>query len=172
MGMLSGCGRQQDAALAASGEVDPAAPVRTHVEVAIKAPPSLVWAVLGDISQWPSWQPDIEKTAVTGPVGPGTAFDWTTAGGTIHSRIALFEPERRLAWTGHFLIFRAIHVWTLTRRPDGGTEVSTTETLSGWPITLFYSPDDLRQADLRWLDALRREVERCVVISTGGAPAR
>ena len=90
----------------------------------------------------------------------GTQFRWTTPGGTIHSRIVLFKPGHRLAWIGHMLIFRAIHVWTLASLPNGDTEVTTTETLSGWPIALFYSSDDLRQADQRWLDALRQEAER------------
>ncbi len=157
---LAGCGRQHDAALAAHGEVDAGAPIRTSVSVAIKAPPALVWTVLSDIARWPSWQPDIEHAAITEPVGAGTRFRWTTSGGTIHSRIVLFEPEHRLAWIGRLLMFRAIHVWTLASLPDGDTEVTTTETLSGWPIALFYSSDDLRQADQRWLDALRQETER------------
>ena len=146
--------------MAARGEVDPDAPVRTSVSVAINAPPALVWAVLSDIAGWPSWQPDIQHAVVVEPVGAGTRFHWTTPGSTIHSRIVLFEPGHRLAWIGDLLMFRAIHVWTLGRLPNGDTEVSTAETLSGWPIALFYSSDDLRQADRRWLDALRLETER------------
>ncbi len=142
------------------GEVDPDAPVRTGVSVVINASPALVWAVLSDITRWPSWQPDIQRTAVDEPLGAGTRFRWTMPDGTIHSRVVLFVPGHRLAWTGHLLMFRAIHVWTLASLPNGDTKVTTTETLSGWPIALFYSSDDLRQADQRWLDALRLETER------------
>ena len=141
--------------MAAQGKVDPDAPIRTSVSVAIKAPPALVWAVLSNIVRWPFWQPDIQHTAVVGPVGTGTPFRWTIPGGTIHSRIVLFERGRRLAWIGHLLVFRAIHIWTLADLPNGNTEVTTTETLSGWPIRLFYSSDDLRQVNQRWLNALR-----------------
>ena len=157
---LAACGRQDDASLAARGEVDPDAPVRTSLSIAIKAPAALVWTVLSGIDQWPSWQPDIQKTSVVGPPETGVAFRWTTPGGTIRSRIELFEPGRRLSWIGHIMVFHAIHVWTLESLPNGNTKLSTSETLSGWPITLFYTSDDLRQADQRWLDALRREVER------------
>ena len=157
---LAGCGRSDDAAMAARGETNLRAPVRTASGMTIAAPAKTIWSVLIDIADWPAWQPDIQATAIAGPPGTGSPFEWTTASGTIHSRIMLFEPERRLAWTGHFLVFQAIHVWTLTALPNGDTEVTTTESLGGWPISLFYSSAELRRSDQQWLDTLRREAER------------
>ena len=94
---------------------------------------------------------------------------WTTSGGTIRSRIVLDEPEHRLVWIGHMLIFRAIHLWELAASGDGETTVTTTESLSGWPIGWFYSSNELREADQRWLTALKREAEHGT--NETGAPA-
>lgn len=162
---LAGCGRPDDATLAVRGATDTSTPVHAAVSLAIKAPVETVWSVLIDIADWPTWQPDIQATSITGPPRANTSFEWKTSGGTIRSQIKLFEPERRLAWVGHLLVFRAIHVWTLAVLPTGNTEVTTTESLGGWPITLFYSSDELQRSDQRWLDALRREAERRALLS-------
>ena len=157
---LAGCGRQDDVSRASHGSIDRHAPVQTTVQITIRASPVVVWKALSDIAHWPAWQPDIQTTTIAAPAAAGVPFDWTTSGATIHSQIALYEPEHRLSWTGHLLIFRAIHVWELASLPNGQTSVTTTESLSGWPIGWFYSSSDLRQADQRWLTALKREAEQ------------
>lgn len=156
---LGGCGNK-DAELAARGRVDDHAAVRVAVRITVGAPPSVVWAVLGDVAGWPSWQPDIRATAIAGAAGIGVPFRWTTGDNTIRSRFMLVEPERRLAWIGHVLTVRAIHVWTLAALADGGTAASTEESLAGWPVGLLVSPGDLERTDRRWLEALKREAER------------
>jgi len=55
--------------------------------------------------------------------------------------------------------FHAIHVWTLTALPDGGTLVSERESLTGWFISFFYSSAELQQVDQRWLTALKVAAE-------------
>jgi len=157
---LAACSRKEDVSRAAHGDVDRHAPVQTIVQVTIKAPPAVVWRALSDVSHWPTWQPDIQTAAIVLPPAAGVPFVWTTSGGTIHSNVVLYEPEHRLSWVGHMLIFRAIHVWELTSVVHGETTVTTTESLSGWPIAWFYSSDELHEADQRWLLALKREAER------------
>ena len=157
---LTACGRQEDASRAAQGAIDPHAALRTTIRITIGAAPAMVWKTLSDVSGWAAWQPDIRTTAIAQPAAAGVPFAWTTSGGTIHSRIVLYEPEHRLAWIGHMLVFRAIHVWQLAPLRGGETTVTTTESLSGWPISWFYSSDELHEADQRWLTALKREAER------------
>ncbi len=157
---LTACGRQDDALQAAKGRIDRGAPVRTTIRVTIRAAPAVVWTTLSDISRWPSWQPDIPTTTIAAPAAAGVPFVWTTSGGTIRSRMVLYEPSHRLAWIGQMLVFRAIHVWELTSAGDGETVVTTTESLSGWPIGWLYSSHALHEADARWLAALKREAER------------
>lgn len=157
---LTACGRKEDVSRATHGSINQHAPVQTTVRITIKASPAVVWRVLSDISHWPVWQPDIQTTMIAIPAAAGVPFVWTTSGGTIHSQVVLYEPEHRLSWIGHMLIFRAIHVWELASLANGETSVTTTESLSGWPIGWFYSSNELQEADQRWLVALKWEAEQ------------
>lgn len=157
--VVAACRRETDASLAERGVTDGHAHVRATARISIKAPPAKVWAILADIQHWPEWQHDIEETSIQQRPAAGVPFRWMTKGGRIHSRIVLFEPMRRMAWTGHLLIFHAIHVWTVEPLPDGETSVMTNESLAGWPITLLYSSQDLREADRRWLAFLKDKAE-------------
>lgn len=108
----NGCGRSLTALnrLAASGSIQEDAPVKTHLQVEIDAPPSKVWALLIDAASWPKWQKRIESVTVTGPLANGTRFSWKTGRTNIHSQIQLFEPEHRLGWTGKALTAKAVHI--------------------------------------------------------------
>ncbi|MGI4748064.1 MAG: SRPBCC family protein [Janthinobacterium lividum] len=139
--------------------VDDHAPVRATASIIIDAAPVDVWKVLADIRRWPEWEHDIQTTTVSRIPAIDVPFQWSTSGGTIHSRIMLFEPSRRIAWIGNLLIFHAVHVWVLHARPDGRTAVETHESMTGWPIGWLYSSKDLLEADRRWLAALKKEVE-------------
>ena len=157
---LGACSRSNDAALAARGEIDPAAPVSAHASLVIDAPPEIVWALLSDIDHWPDWQPGIDRASILlpahGPAAAGARFDWSTGHVTIHSRIALLVPRERLAWTGRMLVFRAVHCWRLIALANGATLVTTDESLSGWPVAWLISRQALTGTDQDWLDALRR----------------
>ncbi len=156
--MLTACGRPDDASLGARGAIDDRAPVRTDQRIVVAASPAQVWKVLTDVRHWPAWQHDVGSVSIADVPATGVSFRWTISGGTIHSRIVLFEPGRRLAWVGRFLVFHAVHVWTLVAA-NGGTEVRTTESIGGWPIGLFTSSEELGEADRRWLAALRHAVQ-------------
>ncbi len=154
--LLAGCGHTanlQD--LAAHGRIQPNAPISCNTQIVINAPPAKVWSLLADIQDWPNWQSDISQTAVNGVPAAGTLFSWTTAGTSIHAQIQLFVPNQTIAWTGQVLNFHAIHVWTLTPLPNGATEVTINESMSGWFISFFYSSADLLQTNQRWLTALK-----------------
>ena len=101
-GALAGCGpsiaRLNE--LAATGRVRPGAPVVAHVQIEITAPPARVWALLVDAPSWPRWDADISKVSITQPLAPGTQFTWGEGSNQVHSQVQLFEPEKRLAWTG------------------------------------------------------------------------
>jgi len=157
---LVSCGkRESPQELAAHVQIQANAPIKCTVQITINAPPAKVWGILSDIADWPKWQSDITQTALGSPAGPGALFSWTSGGTSVHSAIQLFQPDQSIAWTGRVLNFHAIHVWTLAPLPDGGTLVTTTESMNGWLITFFYSSAELLQSDQRWLNALKVAAE-------------
>jgi uncharacterized protein YndB with AHSA1/START domain len=118
-----GCGYSLTALnrLAASGSIHDNAPVTTHLQIQIAAPPAKVWALLVDAPSWPKWQKQIESVTAAGPLRSGTQFSWRTGGNKIHSQVQLFEPEHRLSWTGTALTAKAVHVWELEPEPGNQT---------------------------------------------------
>jgi hypothetical protein len=77
------------------------------------------------------WQKSVESVIATGPLSSGIHFSWRTGGTNIHSQVRLFEPERRLSWTGTAFTAKAAHVWEL--RPESGNQ--TIARYSGWVVT-------------------------------------
>ena len=146
--------------LAAKGEVDEQAAVRASSEILIAAPADKVWTILVGVDQWPKWQPDITAAKIAGPLITGTEFKWTMGRAKITSRLALVKLDEELAWTGTALHTSAIHVWQLRAAPNGGTLVSTRESMTGFMLKLFYSSKDLEKSQKEWLNALKREAER------------
>ncbi len=156
---LTACSNRADQQLAHSGKIDETAPIKASAEIMVNAPAAKVWSILVDIQSWPSWQHDIAKVSVHAVPAPGVKFNWSSGGGTIHSRIVLYQPQMQLAWTGELYLFHAIHLWTLTPMPNGQTLIRTDESMSGWPISVVYSSTDLLQADQRWLSFLKKKAE-------------
>jgi uncharacterized protein YndB with AHSA1/START domain len=154
---------QNDSALdhlAASGQIQPDAPVKASLHLAIDAPPERIWSLLTHVSDWPRWHAAIKQVQLNGPVAPGTAFTWTLGSTGIHSRIALVSPNAAFAWTGSAYMAKAIHVWKLQPLSNGRTLVAVDESMDGFLLKHFYSSDELRAADKSWLDDLKRAAEK------------
>jgi hypothetical protein len=146
--------------LARGGAIQTDAPIQASVDVVIGASPEKVWTVLTAVNDWPKWQPKISHAQMAGPVERGTPFTWGGTGVQIKSRFALVEPNTRLAWIGSSMNAHAIHQWKLERVAGGRTHVHVDESMSGFPIMLFYSSKDLEESDQFWLDRLKQEAER------------
>ena len=105
-----------------------------------------LWEVLGDVEAWPDWSP--LHRAVAWQQGSaltvGARFEQQLDLGfpvgrtTEQVTLALAEPGRRAGWTGDKGGVRSCHVWAFTPTPDGGTEVSNVEALTGFPIALVH----------------------------------
>jgi hypothetical protein len=78
---------------------------------------------------------------------------------TIHSTIRLFDAGRTVGWTGRAFHIHAIHIWTLTPRPNGRVLVETRESMDGWLLDRFYTSRDLQKSDERWLRQLKQAAE-------------
>ena len=142
---LTGCGKPSTIdSLARAGRINSAAPVQARVQTAISAPPAAVWALLINAPQWTAWNPQIEHVDAAGPLREGMTFAWGSGGISITSKVRLFEPSRRLAWTGAALMLHAVHVWELRavrasrprcacRSPWRGRSRRTSSHRQSWP---------------------------------------
>jgi uncharacterized protein YndB with AHSA1/START domain len=161
---LAGCGQTYTgpsparAALAAHGQVDPAAPLQFSQQITINASPERVWSLLTDLYSWPRWQPAITQITVDS-FHPGTPFSWRTQDETIRSTVELMTPLHQFAFTGDVLNFHAIYVFTLTALPGGGTQVAMQESVGGFLIRLFYAQSTLDQTGQIWLQDLKLYAE-------------
>jgi uncharacterized protein YndB with AHSA1/START domain len=141
-------------------EIDPNAPLVASHSITIKASPATVWRLLSEIDRWPSWHTAITRATLAGPLAPGSEFRWTSGGTAIVSTIQLLEAGRRLGWTGRALGTSTIHIWSLAES-EGGTIVTTAESMSGWLIRALklVMPGFLDDALKTWLAALKRAAE-------------
>jgi uncharacterized protein YndB with AHSA1/START domain len=159
---IDGCGDSLVALnrLAAAGSIHEDAPVTTHLQIQIAAPPAKVWALLIDAPSWPKWQKPIESVTAAGPLENGMRFSWRTGGTNIHSQVELFEPERRLSWTGTAMTAKAVRVWELKPEPRNRTLLTMKESMDGLLMAKLYSSQKLGDAGNEWLLALKRAAEQ------------
>ncbi|MHB1132234.1 MAG: SRPBCC family protein [Chloroflexota bacterium] len=141
-------------------------------EITIVAEPDVVWAVLADIADWPSWNPDVREVSLQGGLAPGTVFRWRASFWTITSTLRRVESPHHLGWTGSMPGVGAVHTYCLEEVPEG-TRVYTEESWAGLLPRLFGSPmqRSLREALERGLWYLKAEVERRVTLPARGSTA-
>jgi hypothetical protein len=144
-----------------SMEINRKAPVLATAEIGIDAPAALVWEVLSDIREWPSWNRSVSKVSMLGEFEPGTEFHWKIDGVTIVSTLQEIEPHRRLLWTGRLPFIRATHLWLFEER-DGRTQVKNEESFEGLLAHLFSGPFTrmLAVSLQKGLQSLKQECER------------
>jgi uncharacterized protein YndB with AHSA1/START domain len=137
------------------------APVKCSKTVTVNAGKEKVWAVLTDISNWPTWQTDISKSVLHGDLKPGRTFNWKSGGANILSTIHTAEPFSHFGWTGKSLGMFAVHNWTM-REEDGRTTVSVEESMEGFIARLLRKSlnGSLENGMQNWLSLLKQECEK------------
>ena len=145
-------------------EVNQRAPVVVFEQIDVDADPGMVWQVISAIGAWPSWNPAVKSTSLSGPLAVGTTFRWKSGPGTITSTLQQVDPPHVLAWTGKTLGIKAIHVYRLEAR-DGGTTVHSAESWEGLAARLLRRSMQRQLANsLRsGLERLKEESERRAV---------
>lgn len=141
--------------------INESAPAVAIGEIEVDAAPEVVWDVMADIEEWPSWNPDVNSAELEGTLAPGTRFRWKAGPGTITSTLQRVEPPHLLAWSGKTLGINAIHVWRLEPR-DGKTVVRTEESWEGLIVRLFRGgmQERLQKSIDAGLQHLKAEAER------------
>ena len=137
------------------------APVSVTIEIEIAAEPEIVWEIMANIKDWPSWNHDVKSVSMDGDLIKGTEFRWKSGRNTITSIIQGVERPRLLAWTGRTVGIRAIHIWHI-KPQDGGTLVRTEESWEGFIVSILRGPmqDELEKAINSGLLYLKTESER------------
>jgi carbon monoxide dehydrogenase subunit G len=142
-------------------EINRRAPATAEGEIEIAATPEVVWDVISDVEQWPTWNNDVKSATLTGPLSIGSVFRWKSGLASLTSTLRVVDPPRELGWTGTSMSIRAIHVFRFEPR-DGGTLAHSEESWEGFLASLFkgYSRKALDKAIQSVLAALKAEAER------------
>ncbi|CAM5649828.1 Putative multidrug resistance protein MdtD [Streptomyces avidinii] len=113
--------------------IDETAPVIVRLSATIDAPLATVWALHTDVAAWPTWNPDVTRAELDGPLLPGNSFSWQTHGLDITSTVSELVPGERIAWGGPAEGITGIHVWSF-EQSGGHVTVRTEESWSGAPV--------------------------------------
>ena len=116
--------------------INESAPAIARATARIDAAPEIVFRILSNVANWPSWQHSVSSVEIEGRVSSGATFRWKTGGSRIVSTVELFDPPHAIGWRGRTFGTRAIHAWRLA--PEGsGTQVETEESFEGWLVSLL-----------------------------------
>lgn len=144
---------------AKQGRIDEQAPVQTASSIDIGAPIEQVWQRLVNFPAWPTISPAFRNVRLEGTVVVDAGFRFTLNHVPIRATFAVVEPGRALIWTGTFLWFNAVDLYTLEPTTAGGTRLTLAESLAGALALLFTNSTQIRLQHERWLVALKRAVE-------------
>lgn len=142
-------------------KINERAPVTCSKQIVIKADKAKVWEVLTNIEQWPSWQTDISRTKLNGPLQENITFNWTSGGANISSTLHTIDEERILGWTGKSMGIFAIHNWIISE-VEAGTLVQVEESMEGILASIFKGAlhKSLETGMVNWLSFLKAECEQ------------
>jgi uncharacterized protein YndB with AHSA1/START domain len=143
-------------------DTDTTAPVQEASEIDVDAPAETVWDTLTDLESWPGWMDGTKSVTTHGSFTVGTAFEWKNGPGTIKSEVLAADRPGQVAWSGHTMGIRAIHVWNIEARGPGTTHVHTAESWSGLAPRALRGPlgKALRRALDGGVQSLKAEAER------------
>lgn len=140
---------------------DPKSTQYVNVEVLINAPPEVVWEVLTNFQDWPSWNPEVKKVRGDMTVAKGSVFKWVGGGAKIRSTIEEVDRPNHIIWSGRVMSIKAVHVWRLTPR-GSRTLVRTEESWNGLLAKMFKKmlQRQLEESTSSGLKSLKSEAER------------
>lgn len=107
---------------------------RFSTTTTIQAAPERVWALLTDAPGFSRWNPTVAR--IDGTIAPGetiTVHTTFSKGRAFPVRVAAFEPNTRMVWSGGMPLglFKGVRTYALTPNGDGSLEFSMEEVFSG-----------------------------------------
>lgn len=107
-----------------------------ETEIAIEAPPQVVWEILSDLARYSEWNPFVIEAEGTFSVGSRLKVRLQPPGGrvtTFRPTVTVVEPERTFEWLGHLGVrglFDGRHRYQLEPTP-AGTRLVQSEQFGG-----------------------------------------
>lgn len=100
----------------------------------IKATPERIWSILTDGARYPEWDPNAIR--IDGEIKPGgkvTALTKLNPKRAFPATVTIFEPNRRMTWSGGmpFGLFKGVRTFELTNAGGGDTRFTLREEFSG-----------------------------------------
>lgn len=136
----------------------------------VNATPQAIWDEMVKIDTWPEWKPFIKKAGASGYecLANGVKFKMTIQVGgpaavPLSATISEFDQPGRLVWEGGVKgIFHAVHSFDFKESGDK-TLVVTREEFKGaltGILNLMVGRDDLEALHQKWLEAIKKRVEK------------
>lgn len=149
-------------------DIDRDAPATAQGEIQIDAPPETVWAVMADLSDWPTWNSDVRSMTFDGRLEPGSRFRWKSGAASLASTLQAVEAPHEIGWTGQTMGIHAVHVFHFESM-DGGTLARSAESFRGLipSVLTKYSRGIIQRGIDGILASLKIEVERRAAFPNG-----
>jgi uncharacterized protein YndB with AHSA1/START domain len=136
---------------------------RTYeAKITIKAPREVIWSVLTNAAEIPSWNPTVTK--IEGTIARGEKLKiWATVapGKAFPAKVAELEENQRMVWSfsAPLGMFKGARSFTLTDTADG-IEFVTREEFSGWMAgPIVKKMPDLQPSFDAWANCLKARSE-------------
>jgi hypothetical protein len=138
-----------------------------HTEIDIEADQKIVWSILTDLDQYPSWNPFIVTASGRIAVGERLTNRMQPPGGkamTFKPVLTVVETQQTLEWLGRLAvpgIFDGRHRFELTSTPSNGTHLVHTEQFKGVLVRFLRKSldSDTRQGFKNMNEALKARAE-------------
>ena len=129
----------------------------------IHAAPETIWQILTDAPNYPAWDPWAIR--IEGTIAAGErikAFTKLAPDRAFPVRVSVFEPGRRMVWSGGMPLglFKGERTFRLDDRGEGGVEFTVEEVFSGPLLPLFAkSLPDMTQPFQDFAEGLKARAE-------------
>ncbi|MET3896519.1 putative membrane protein [Devosia sp. UYZn731] len=145
--------------LAERGVVDRDASVIASGSIDIEASTQRVWALLADVTNWPSIRSDVGEVFFDDIPRRGAVFTWSTGGVPLQSRFAIVEPGNRLTWTTVATGLGAVHVYRFETIETGRTRILAEESMDA-PAAPQLNSAILAVQIRTWLEGIKALAEQ------------
>ncbi len=130
----------------------------------IRASRDVIWKLLTDAPNYPTWDPGVER--IEGTIAPGQkviAYTKYSPDRAFPAKVTEFVPGERMAWTGGMPLglFTGVRTFTLTPRSDGSIDFTLREQFTGLLLPLFgRTIPDLKPVFEAFVAGLKARAER------------